>query len=334
MRRSRGHRADINVRGYELTAWFLALASILALPVLGEAQELKRVGLDIDNDFFLTFNPRRGTDFEYTHGTRIWAEWSGAHGPLEPLAAALLDCDSREDGCRGRIEFGQEIYTPRREASYRAIPGERPHAGWLYLSAGARATDENASTEYRLTAGVIGPPALAEEFQQAIHTILDFREPRGWEYQLPFEPGVQLHLGREVWPVTRNGGLSTFSLGYSGAIDVGTVLTQARADVRARLCFGVLTCGAAGDLDSGGYGVVLRGRLGPSGVFRNAFLDGTLLHDSHAVEKKALVLHARAGVAIQLGHVGLTYAITARTQEYRTEPDGFSYGAIRLSYTP
>jgi len=181
-----------------------------------------------------------------------------------------------------------------------------------------------------LQLGVVGPPALAEEVQAAMHRAFDFRQPIGWDHQLPFEPTVQVGARREVdfYGVGRR--YTKVVAGYATGADLGNALTQATASICLAICFGSIAC-SAGYRAVDGYGVNIRGSVGSRWVLRNIFLDGTF-RESHSVQKEPWVPQVAASTSIRLGRFLLEYGRDWRLREYASDPSGFSFGSIRLQY--
>jgi hypothetical protein len=308
-----------------LTRTPLPVLFVLATtPLHGQATSW-RFGVEMDNDFFVTFDPYAATDHEYTHGTRIWME-SGAFGLLPRLLPRIIECGDAAH-CRHRLSIGQEIYTPRRETAG-VVYGERPHAGWLYTSIETRRIDPRAATTFRVQIGVVGPPAFGEEVQTTVHRWFSFRVPQGWEHQLPFEPTVQLHLLRRAHVLEVPAGPVRLTAGYGVGADLGNALTQGEAGIQGQACLGGMLCTSVDDPPARS-GIVLRGFVGGRGVLRNVFLDGTL-RDSHSVSREPWVSIAAASLAVHVRRVMVEYELMWRQREYRSEPTDFTYGALRL----
>lgn len=298
---------------------------VLATTSLHGQETPWRFGVEIDNDFFVNFDPYSATDHDYTHGTRFWVE-PGEFGLLPRLLPSVIGCE--ESGhCQHRVSIGQEIYTPRREAA-EPIAGERPHAGWLYASVETRRISHRSATTFRVQIGVVGPPALAEEVQTAIHRWFDFRVPRGWEHQLPLEPTIQLHLFHRADVLKISAGFIDLTAGYGAGADFGTPIARTEAVVRGQACVGDMPCSTGPDT-AAGFGVLLRGLVGARVVLRNVFLDGTF-RDSHSVTRDPWVPTAAASVAIHLSRVAVEYELKWRGREYLSEPTAFTFATLRL----
>lgn len=284
-----------------------------------------RFGVEIDNDYFVNFDAYSATDHDYTHGTRFWLE-PPEFGLLPRLLPSIIRCEEYGD-CRHSVSIGQEIYTPRREAT-EPIAGERPHAGWLYTSVETRRITPRSATTFGLQIGVVGPPALAEEVQTAIHRWFAFRVPRGWEHQLPLEPTIQLQLFHRGDVLEVPAGPIDLTAGYGAGANFGSPLTQAEAVVQGQACVGDMLCSNGPDT-AAKTGIVLRGSMGARGVLRNVFLDGTF-RESHSVSRDPWVPIAAASVAFHMSRVAVEYELTWRGREYRSEPTAFTFATLRL----
>lgn len=127
-----------------------------------------------DNDVFL------GRDRDYTQGLTLGRETG-----------------FEQDGVWTSVRWsvGQALYTPAERRDV-LIPGERPFAGWVYLSR-AR-SDEGArwAREETTTLGWVGPSAAGRQTQNAIHGALGMERFEGWHRQLRDEPTLSWE-GRE-----------------------------------------------------------------------------------------------------------------------------------------
>lgn len=88
--------------------------------------------------------------------------------------------------------FGQEICTPRDTAAVPPDPNDRPYAGWLYYSLGVTAEKEKVLDLLQLTVGIVGPDAQADEVSGTAHHLFGGKAPKGWDYQLKNEPGINV----------------------------------------------------------------------------------------------------------------------------------------------
>jgi len=93
------------------------------------------------------------------------------------------------------FEFGHEIYTPYSAKAPDPALHDRPFTGYLYGAAAFNRFYKNESMlRFKAEAGIIGPLALGKEIQMGYHDLLNIYEPKGWEYQLKSEMGLNLSL--------------------------------------------------------------------------------------------------------------------------------------------
>src|SRR3546814_665829 len=210
---------------------------------------------------------------------------------------------------------------------YTTLFRSQPYAGGLSGTAGLindLATGEGTRTQtsVQLSLGVVGPAALGEQAQKAVHKVIDSPEPQGWDHQLSNEPAVLLNLERR-WVVPSEpvyGDLRADVSPHVGAA-LGNVFTHATAGVTVR--FGEPsrfdygpprlqphTPGSeyfAPRGEEGDFGwYVFAGAEGRA-VARNIFLAGNTFQDSPSVDKEVLVGDLSAGVVVTFGALRLSY---------------------------
>lgn len=281
------------------------LAASLSLAVHGAGWAQVRLG--IDNDLFAPRAPSaKPADYEYTAGTRV--SWTSPN--VRWWARALRDSVARR---RTVWEVGQEIYTPRHDAS-EPLPGERPYAGWLYGSVSAMEPGPRRTRALTLQLGVTGAPSLAGPVQTTLHRLAGYRAPLGWKHQLPFEPGIVLRYG-ESWRLTAG----AIDAGPEWEAELGNVLTGARAGARARI---------------GGRRAYLLAAAREEWVARNLFLDGSTFRDGPRVRKRPFVAQAEAGAGARIGRVEIEYRAVFRGREYRTQEAAHAWGSIAITLHP
>lgn len=117
------------------TRFLLAALALLAASPAGAQPRSFTLASDNDSyDFWIPIATR--SDEEYTNGLELRVELGGA-----PLWGRLLraPCATADSTCLStELRVGQKIFTPRLDSPVPG-PGERPYAGWLYLSAAASA---------------------------------------------------------------------------------------------------------------------------------------------------------------------------------------------------
>ncbi len=337
-------RETRGVAGTRLVAAAVVAAVVVAAPmavVTSAAAQTHRPEASyeaaFENDAFMYFIPRmRVSDREYTNGVWLATERNDA-----PLWGALMgetaDCagaETKDQQClQSRFELGQKIYTPF--ISDDPPPTQRPYAGWLYMAMTARVAGDMAARSLRVELGATGPPSLAEETQTVIHAITRMPPPRGWEHQLPFEPGIVLRYEESRVLERRNAmGHRLADMVLAANASVGNVLTgiQGSAVLRAgyRLPHPWLRSPPANQVSiwaSAGY----RRQY----VARDLFLDGGTFHDeTSSVERIPTTGVWTLGVAAIVRDMRLGFTYTAEDRLYETQPFPHRYSAISITVRP
>jgi lipid A 3-O-deacylase len=316
----------------------VALASWHAAPLA--AQAVESVRLEVDNDNFNFWSPvdDRG-DHEYTHGARLEVDtrhvlpWSARVVGPAPACADEPGPGTPAVVCAYTTwRLTQRIYTPRTN-SRELVANERPHSGWLAVSATAHARRPSRLRSVRTELGVTGSPSLAEFSQRVIHRIGQFWEPLGWDNQLGFEPGLLVEYEDQVRRAYGGDAWSTDvvarAVGSLGNVRTGAeagVMLRAgyhlphpwlpRANDPERIALAVFV-GGAGDL-----------------VLHDMSLDGTLFRPSHHVSKLPLVGWYDFGAEVRYHGTAIGFSVRSRGREYRTEPGGHRFSTISVAHTP
>lgn len=306
-----------------------------------------------ENDLF------GGTDQHYTNGVRLsWTSpdlkkfsdsrfawpfgslvddipWT-SHAPYQRNVAFVL---------------GQNMYTPADIQATELIEDDRPYAGWLYTGLGFVWKNATVRNSLTLNIGMVGPSAYARETQDLVHDLRGIPKARGWDNQLHDELGVVLGYQRTWrWPWhARRSGWDWETLPFAGA-NLGNVSIAAWLGGELRLGynlpddFGTETIGPAattttpvegsqraprGRWTNFGTHVFMRaeGRV----IGRDIFLDGNTFHDSHSVDKLPFTADLSAGLSVNYKDVKLTYAYVYRTEEFRGQDGGQTFGSLTLS---
>ncbi|MDI1315178.1 lipid A deacylase LpxR family protein [Prosthecobacter sp.] len=336
-----------------------ALIAFFALPHLVFSQ----MAPDVNPPHFgaLTFyfenDAFAGTDSDYTNGARIsWTSPNVGRFGDDPTAGGLAgifdDAPGTGDSSYTRnvaISIGQCLYTPVNTQASALVANERPYAGWLYTGLGLVWKTPRVKNTLVFNIGVIGPWAMGEETQRAVHDSLGQRSPQGWDNQLRNEVGVTATYERK-WRFRSNpegSGLACDFLPYGGAT-VGNVYTLATLGGQYRFGYNLpddFGTGAISDsattptpVEGSGartwsqrFGVHMFARAEGRAVARNIFLDGNTFRSSHSVDKNIFVADLSLGVAMNWRNSKLSYAFIYRTREFKGQPEGQLFGSVTLS---
>ncbi|AUD06345.1 lipid A deacylase LpxR family protein [Spirosoma pollinicola] len=158
------------------------------LPVLGLAQRIDNMvsfrqidqpsfsRLHYDNDFFT------GTDYYYTQGYML--ELVKPSLQKNPLTKLLIKAKGNQ------IQYGLAFehlgFTPTSIRSQTTLIGDRPFAAGLSLKTFSLSTDtlRRLRVSAGLSMGMMGPVALGNQIQTALHRLFNGVEPKGWQYQI------------------------------------------------------------------------------------------------------------------------------------------------------
>lgn len=296
----------------------------------------------VENDLF-----GKGTDQNYTHGTRLTYFDMGAEPPgFAKLLDRWVPTFEVNETTSVYYSVGQNLYTPEDIEARIPDPNDRPYAGFLYGAAGFISVTDNHIDDVEITLGVVGPSALGGETQEFVHDVIDADDPSGWDYQLKNELGFILSWQRR-WPEAFADEIGPFYFRTTPhvGISLGNVYTYAASGLSFQLTpkqykwqsqplrvrpaipgsgfFHVPEERFAWSLFAG-----VEGRL----VGRNIFLDGNTFEDSPSVDKKYFVADANAGVSFTYGRAQLSYTLNYRTREFDGQEDESLFGAISLGY--
>lgn len=318
----------------------LILAAALSAPAsaLGAESEWGTFSFTLDNDLFY------GDDRHYTNGVRFaWVTNPDAVPDWLTRTATTLPFFPDHGVMRGSFSLGQNMFTPENIEVADPPTGDRPYAGWLYVSAGLIADTGSRLDRVELSLGVVGPAALGEQTQKTVHSITGSPEPRGWDTQLENEPAILLTWQR-AWQESLLASVEGFGLDMTPHVGaaLGNVFTYASGGVILR--FGrdlphdygppliqPAPPGSGFFLPQDSFGWYLFAGFEGRAVARNIFLDGNTFRDSRSVDKIPLVGDLQLGLAVTVGQVRIAYTHILRTPEFEGQQGLDNYGAISAS---
>ena len=305
--------------------------------------------LYFENDYF------GGEDQHYTNGVKLsWMSsdlttW-GQEGWRKSFVEALPFVN-REDGQKNLgFAFGQNIYTPQDTSRVQPDPTDRPYAGWSYLEFTFVSKTERLMDTLSLQLGVVGRHSYAQDTQTIVHKWISDDTPRGWDYQLKDEVGVNIVYERKWRLYGRSLGqmLGIDFVPHAGA-SLGNVQTYANAGSTLRFGFNLpsdfgtsLIRGGSSPntlIDDNDPRVAVNrnwsfwafGGVDGRAVARDIFLDGNTFKDSPSVDKKNFVGDGFYGLGVILGKWQITYTEVVRTREFKLQARKSYFGSITFS---
>lgn len=302
-----------------------------------------------ENDFF------SGQDRHYTNGFKFsWlsgdlSRW-GMDGWRQHIIDRLPFVNHPDTQKNFGFAFGQFMFTPQDISRVPPDPTDRPYAGWSYLELTFIAKTPTVMDSLSIQAGMIGRASQADEFQRAIHNWLNDEEPKGWDYQLQNEFGLNVVYERKWRLYARSyHRFAGVDLIPHAGFSLGNVQTYANAGFTLRAGFNLpsdfgvslirgasLPNGPSDDDDprvspTRDWSFFVFGGGDGRGVARDIFLDGNTFRDSPSVDKKPFVGDAFYGVGVILGKWQLTYTQAVRSLEFDGQKGKNYYGSIMLS---
>jgi hypothetical protein len=304
----------------------LVLTGLAGRPAVAQRPSAVRVGADNDA-FSFWLPPWERTDRDYTSGVFGVVEYAGP----APWAWPQLAPD--RPGTTHGYWIGQAIYTSDVEVVdgvAHARPDSRPNGAWLYLGLSSRDSTAARVREWRVQAGVVGPPAFGKPMQDFFHSLgHEYQRPNDWSSQLPAEPGAVLRFiqTRPHWVV---GEPSSWNAGLSSSLDVsvGTILTGASAGARlwGALPEGLNTSQAL--VPRLVVGVEWTGHA----VARDEFLDGTLFRESDHVRRIPFFDETAVSVGLRWRAVSATYRAMRTGRQYETQLQRSEWGSLTVEW--
>ena len=67
-------------------------------------------------------------------------------------------------------------------------------------------------------------------------------------------------------------------------------------------------------------------------VYRNIFLDGNTIVDSHRVEKHPFTVNLMTGLGIRIKRFYITYTYVFWTKKFKSELENHKFGVMNISY--
>lgn len=330
---------------------------IVAGPACAEEDDQtfkSRVPKDVLNekaDFF-TFtwendNYGDGSDQNYTNGVRLtWFDY----GAPPPRFAHILDryvpTFEVNETTSVYYSIGQNLYTPEDITARNPDQKDRPYAAFLYVSTGLTSLTDDHVDDLEATVGIVGPWALGEQTQKAVHNVLNATDPKGWDHQLENEPGLILSWQRQ-WPGAFAADIDGFSFRAAphAGVTLGNVYTYGSGGITFQFTpsqykWQSTPLRVRPAIPGNGFFAVPEDRFAWSlfagvegrAVGRNIFLDGNTFRDSPSVDKKYFVADANAGISFTYGKAQLSYTLNWRSREFEGQDEPSLFGAVSLGY--
>lgn len=285
------------------------------------------------------------TDYHYTSGILLNYVTSTAGTPnrLRQFARSLPEVDS-DDKIYTGFHLGQQIFTPQNIRTSELLHDQRPYAGYLYGGISLLAANSHELNAWKLSVGVVGPGAYAQQSQTSIHNRVGANVAEGWDNQLGSETIMQFDYyksWRRLW--NHPGGRYEADLMPYAGFALGNAAVHGDAGFTLRIGHGMSNDfgpprmrpslpGSAFLEPSGRWGWYFFLGAGGRYVAHNIFLDGNTQKESHSVEKYNWVGDMQAGWVLNTDGYRLTWTFVNRSREYQGQKVGDNFGSLTLSF--
>jgi hypothetical protein len=240
------------------------------------------------------------------------------------------------------IEFGHEIYTPYSAKAPDPALHDRPFTGYLYGAAAFNRFYKNESMlRFKAEAGIIGPLALGKEIQMGYHDLLNIYEPKGWEYQLKSELGLNLSLDYQNMLLRSSNKMADVTLVSSALL--GNTFSGANLGMLIRLgklnnLYESITNNSLISLDppeKKSWELFLYTIPRINYVAYDAtIMGGLFLKDKGPItfDTEKFVYSQQIGISLSAKRWSANYNIVLKSREVKSKAKAHAYGSISLAY--
>ncbi|NOY70102.1 MAG: lipid A deacylase LpxR family protein [Deltaproteobacteria bacterium] len=327
----------------------LSAAAESALPDISGSQ--RSFSFYMENDVFA------GQDSQYTNGLKLtWSRFGMDKYPdiypyklLYPVVNFVGF--GKTPGSVKAITFsiGQNIYTPDDIEDPDIVKDDRPYAGITYFEIGFHQRNGRHMDTLEFYGGLVGPDSYAEEVQSSVHSLINTKDPKGWDNQLNDEPviGIIYEYKKRMLDSNLGNGFGHDLIFNTGG-GIGNAQTYYSMGLLFRLGINIPD-------DFGNYPIrpasvfnaILNEKTSPSehnlgihlffsvngnAVIRNIFLDGNSFSSSHSVTKKPLVSELVGGIAFNAERLKASMAYVYQSKTFETQKNANQFGSINISF--
>ena len=276
----------------------LAAALVALAAAMPAGAQLRAFEFRLDNDQFAFASPNR--ERWYTSGEFIRLGFDAPAGApdtrlVDAWCARVISCDPVARTMRV-LSLDHRIYTPAFSATASPQPFDRPYAASLGLGWAVASTGDRSRQMLEMQLGTVGPAALGDEVQNAIHGVLGQEKVRGWGWQVRAQPLMQLGWSRLHGLALTRGELDVVT---RTAVLLGNPVTQ--AGVGAMVRYGRLPDGPTWPGEAMGarhrWGWHVFGGVEARAIGRDALIDGDTYAYASRVEREPFAGSAFVGAS-------------------------------------
>lgn len=302
------------------------------------------LSVTLDNDFFVN------EDNGYTNGVYV-SFYDVRDNPqssrepdfwVRPLMWSM-PTNQKVDSSVNVYSAGQTLTTPYDIEAEVPPEGAFPYAGLLSFTNTYIAITPNYADRVSTTLGVVGPLAMGEQTQKAVHKVISAKTPKGWDTQLDNEVVFELSRARtwRSW-VSDTGKMDLLSGAHAS---IGTLRSGVSTNLMLRYGHNLDNSYATALLADSrtsnpiavnkGWFVYLG--LGLNHTFNQIFTDGNTFRDSRSIDYDHNNNMFTSGVTYSWGDAALSFAINSpfsfSGDEHDREMDKYTrYGTLTFAW--
>lgn len=193
---------------------------IVSLNSISQQKFSKSISLLTDNDLYISTN----RDRYYTSGIFLTYNYLVKNNN-QNIEKKIFEW-----------QIGHEMFTPISPIVKFISKHDRPFAAHLFTGFNIkRALKNNTIINTSIKIGVLGPKALGDELQNAIHSLYGFREVTGWKHQI--KGAFSVNFGAEYMRFLGKDETNTLDATWVNSTSVGTVYTHVSTGLHLRFGF-------------------------------------------------------------------------------------------------
>jgi len=201
--------------------------------------------------------------------------------------------------------------------------------------------DQSVMDQLSLTLGVVGPIAGGEFVQDVAHTIIEARDPQGWDNQIDNEAVFNLQADR-LWRVSEFELEETevdFIIGIKGGF--GNLRSDVGAGIGLRWGLGLANNFSASsvfpeqkfnrlnNISSGWYFFT---NVSANYVANDIFINGNTFKEGHSVALKHQQFGISTGLMVNIYNWSLIYTLLYLSDQYEGQNAPSRFGSVTISY--
>lgn len=212
------------------TLIFLIIAGFISNNT--NAQQKHFIRIDENNDFLNISG--HGTDKAYSNGTRIDYFYTRKNNNRSNLLLRLLPRAGSGSEQLYSIGLMQVMVTPNNISSTSFQNGDYAYAGGLFAIYSQRSFNrkKQITLQTDLMLGMRGPASFAAETQKAIHKLINYQVPMGWDMQLKEKVLANIEFTAEKGVLKAGNWLQ---LNIAGRLSAGTMIDMASLSPTIRI---------------------------------------------------------------------------------------------------